>query len=370
MENFIASIYNYIYILVVAIITISYLPKYKILNPYNNFNTQSNSTGILLLSIITFIGFRPLSEKYFVDMIAYAYRLRNFAGSDFEFTWSTDNIIFDNLFVWWGSVGLGETLFFIFMASIYFGCAYYGIKRLLPNHVMIAFLVYLAAFSTFSYSTNGIKAGAAASIFILALGFYDKKIVCFPLLLMSLGFHHSMILPIAAFILTLFFKKPKWYYYGWLFCLIMACLHITYFQNLFAGFSDEQGAMYLTATKETSDAYIGFRPDFILYSAAPVWIGYQFEMRNIYELSDTFKTLMHFYLTSNAIWMLCMYASFNNRIAYLSWFIYPIVVIYPYLDKGNTDSNRFLKLTKVVEYHLYFTLFMVIVYYGILSLGR
>lgn len=72
-----------------------------------------------------------------------------------------------------------------------------------------AYLVFLAAFSTFSYATNGIKAGAAASIFILALSYSDKLSICIPLLLVSLSFHHSMTLPLAAFALTFIFKNTK-----------------------------------------------------------------------------------------------------------------------------------------------------------------
>ena len=247
---------------------------------------------------------------------------------------------------------------------------YFGLKRLFPGSTKLAFLTYLAGFSTFSYSVNGIKAGAAASIFILALSFRNKKWLCTLLMLISLGFHHSMILPIASCIIAFFIKKPKLYYWIWGFCLLMAILHITYFQGIFAGMSDEQGAKYLLSTEETTTAHIGFRPDFILYSAVPVVMGYYFEIKNRYHLSRKYHFLIHFYILTNAIWMLCMYASFNNRIAYLSWFVYPIVIIAPFLDKHNHNPFRYVELGKAVRYHLYFTMFMVIVYYGILNLGR
>lgn len=371
MESFIASIYQYIYLAFVAIVTFVSIRKYKRYPIDSNVNQQS-STGaeLLLVAIMTlFIGLRPISG-FFVDMGSYNAWLKNQQGSTFFFTWDTDNKIFDNFITWWGCNGFDSYLLFFIIALMYFGCAYIGIRRLFGRYALIAYIVFLAGFSTYSYSTNGIKAGAAASLFIMALGYMDKKVLCAALMLVSLGFHHSMIMPIAAFVLTIFLKNPKWYYYGWFACFLLAVFHVSYFQNLFGGMADEQGQLYLMATEETTDAHMGFRPDFVLYSAMPVWIGYQLEMKKKMVLSSTCRTLIHFYLTANSIWMLCMYASFTNRIAYLSWFVYPIVIIYPFLDKNNRDAKRFVKFRKAVLYHLYFTLFMCVVYYGLLSLGR
>lgn len=364
----IASIYQYIYIVLVAIVSFSDIGRYKNA-PTGRLSSSKGREWLLVVFMTLFIGLRPISG-YFVDMSAYKFNMQRLQGSIFYFTWETDNKIFDNFFNWWGCSGFDLHLFFLIMAAIYFGGGYIGIKRLFREYAMIAYVVFLGAFSTFSYSTNGIKAGAAASIFIMALGYMDKLWICIPLILLSLGFHHSMIMPIAAFVLTIFFKNPKWYYYGWFACFLLAAFHVTYFQLLFGGMADEQGAGYLMATEATSEAHIGFRPDFVLYSAAPVWIGYQLEMKKNMKLSNTYHTLMHFYLATNAIWMLCMYAEFNNRIAYLSWFVYPIVIIYPFLDDKNTDPHRFIKMRKVVVYHLGFTMFMTFIYYGLFSLGR
>lgn len=362
----ISSIYQYIYLGVVAVLTFICIRQYR-QKPAYEFRS---SNGLLLAIVASLaIGLRPISG-YFVDMSAYSLALRRLNGEPFEFIKDTDNIIFDNLIQWWGSNGFNEQLFFLLIAIIYFGCAYIGIKKLFPEHTKIAFVAFLGAFSTFSYATNGIKAGAAASIFIMALGYMDKLWVCIPLMLVSYGFHHSMILPIAAFGLTIVLKKPQWFYFGWLVCFIFACLHITYFQSLFGNMADDQGSLYLLATSETTDAQMRFRPDFVLYSAVPVWLGYQFEIKHKAIISPTYKRLMHFYLAANAVWMLCMYASFTNRIAYLSWFVYPILITYPFLDKANPDPLKYTKLRKAVYYHLFFTLFMYIVYYGLLSLGR
>lgn len=372
MGQFLASLYNYIYILVVAIITLYYLPKYVyVKNQGISHNEQNNNNAYLLLVfVIVFIGLRPISGKYFFDMSAYDRILTLYEYEHFEFDWDTDNKIFDNFILWFATRHLDHRIFFLLMAALYFGAMYFGLKRLFPQSAKLAFLTYLAGFSTFSYSVNGIKAGVAASIFILALSYSDKKLVCALLMLISLGFHHSMILPIVTCLLAFYIKNPKLYYLIWIFCLLMCIFRVKYFQEVFAGMSDEQGAIYLTATEKTTSAHMGFRPDFILYSAVPVIMGYYFELGGRYKLSRKFQFLIHFYILTNAIWMLCMYASFNNRIAYLSWFVYPIVIIAPFLDKFNNDSRRYLKLDQAVKYHLFFTMFMVFIYYGLLNFGR
>lgn len=371
MELFLASIYQYIYIFAIAIITLVFLPQYV------NDRTQgilradglSNNAYFLLIAVILFIGFRPYNGA-FVDMMNYIELLNFYSNREYEFDWNTDNKIFDNFFVWFASGNYDYRYFFLIIAIIYFGAMYCGLKRLFPDNTKLAFLTYLAGFSTFSYSVNGIKAGAAASIFILALSFWDKKVICSILMLISLGFHHSMTMPIGAAVISFFIKNTKFYYAIWGFCLLMAILHITYFQGVFAGMTNDSGVGYLTATEETTTARIAFRPDFVLYSCVPVIMGYYFEIKGAYHLTRKTQFLIHFYILTNAIWLLCMYASFNNRIAYLSWFVYPIVIIAPFLDKRNHNSLRYVELGKAVRYHLYFTMFMVIVYYGILHLGR
>ncbi len=53
---------------------------------------------------------------------------------------------------------------------------------------------------------------------------------------------------------------------------------------------------------------------------------------------------------------LCMYAGFTNRIAYLSWLIYPIVLIYPYLDDECAwGSKRYSQFSIVMLLHMMFT---------------
>lgn len=360
-----AAYYKTIYLILVTLMTLGGYSQYQRRNGLREFKHTTTDTiaGALALFMVLFIGFRPVSGRYFVDMANYVMHYTAlYEGEIFEFNWNTENKLFDNLFAWWGSEWLGYTSFFVFIAAIYFGAAYMGIRKLFPNHRLTAYLVFLAAFSTFSYGTNGIKAGAAASLFILAMGYRENLKVCIPLVLISWGFHHSMIMVVSAFVVTLFFKNPKYYFLGWVFCFLMAAAHVTALANLFAGATTEHGAGYLLSEGGADGTKGGFRIDFILYSAMPVLVGYYAVFKKKMQLSRLYKDLLNLYLCLNGLWMLCMYANFTNRIAYLSWFLYPIVLIYPFLQE-QWGKSRYKTFGFVMLGHLGFTLFMNIIYY-------
>ncbi len=353
---FSAEYYPAIYLTIVTLLTL--ITCHQGRNPRNN----TFAAFSLCVFMILFIGFRPLSGKVFVDMGNYAmlFRIVKWEGFDFD----VSNLIFDNLFDYLGGTGWDISFFFVLIASIYFGCMFIACKKLFPGNVLLAFLVYLAAFSTFSYGTNGIKAGAAASIFLVALAYSRTYYISIPMALISWGFHHSMQLPVVAFIGSILFKKTSWYYGLWIFCLICSLLHITVFQTIFAGWTDKQGAGYLNTIDAEFVTHQGFRIDFVLYSVCPIIMGYYATVK--YRFKDRFyDILLRTYTLTNAIWLLCMYAPFNNRIAYLSWLMYPIVLIYPCMKQQKYNQSLIRSRNLIVGLHLGFTLFMYLVYYNI-----
>ena len=170
-----------------------------------------------------------------------------------------------------------------------------------------------------------------------------------------------MILCVAAYVVVSIYRNPKVYLLFWLFCLLIALLHIGFFQELFAGMTDESGTNYLTSTEDWG-GNSGFRYDFVLYSATPVVVGWWIIFKKKI-MSARYNFLLNMYLLTNGIWMLCMYASFTNRIAYLSWFMLPIVLIYPFInEKISPRQNKYL--SRIALAHLSFTLFMAFIYYS------
>lgn len=375
------EIYEYLILLIVTIWTIQLSKQYSI-NTFNSlrstYKKQENVILIFVAFLILLIGLRPMGPDtswMWADSANYKHSYNIREGYSFVFNPYTENLIWDNLFDWWASNSLGISPLFLFGDTIYFGCTYLACRKWFPRDTTMAYLVFLGAFSTFSYSFNGVKAGIAGAIFLLGLAYYEKRALSVALILISWGFHHSMQMPVAAYILTLFYKNPKWYFYGYAFCVVMSVFHVTFFANMFASLSnDERGAEYLLATGAEEYAHItGFRPDFLLYSVIPILVGYKIVLKEKLKVSKLYSALLHMYICTNGIWCLCMYASYSNRIAYLSWFMYPFVLIYPFLKedlKGMLflkSRNQYVQLAKVASYHLYFTLFMELVFYKFLK---
>lgn len=351
--------YNGIYLFVITIFTLIYYNKCK---HYTSGDIGTMPLVFLAISMTLFIGLRPI-HRGFMDMINYSYVYDYNLGIPFDFDWESENYLFDNWFSFCYSHSFDKSLFFLSIALIYFIGAAIACKKLFKKHSVIAFLFFLGAFSTFSYGTNGIKAGAAMSIFLLAIAWWRNKIISILLLWITLGFHHSMLMPVAAFILCYFVRKPKWFFYGWLACLILAVAHVTSFMNVVADFvsgDNVRAATYLDANVVWGGKS-GFRYDFVLYSALPVLAGYYIIVKRQIK-SETYNFMWSLYCVINAFWLICMYAQFTNRIAYLSWGIYPFVLCYPFL-MVKFDDRQYKWLANIALLHLGFTLFMNIIYY-------
>lgn len=360
-----AQYYSYIYLLLVTILTIGLSNKYSLF-PKSRLNSktayENNIIGyIIAITFSLFIGTRPFSYL-FVDMMNYRLYYNTFYyGNVFDIDWGTENFIFDNLFAWCGANYLSIATFILVVAFGYFMLAFKAMTIFFRKDALYGFVVWLGAFSTFSYGTNGIKAGLAASIFLCALAYRYKPIKAVIFLLLSLGFHHSMMLPVAAYVVCFCISKPKYYFMFWIFSLFVALLHISFFQILFSSMADESGADYLTQTDEWGGK-TGFRYDFVLYSAIPVVIGYYAMFKRGLQ-SKMYEFLYSTYLLTNGIWMLCMYASFTNRIAYLSWAFLPVVTMFPFFSK-EFMPRQYSMANKVAWFQLAFTLAMNFIYYG------
>lgn len=354
-----AALYQIVYLIVVTIFTIALSVAHGRKSLISQTRSSNDYRGYILALIFSlFIGLRPLSGRYFVDMANYRanyYALR--LGKNFEFSLDKENYLFDNIFDWLAANYIEITVFFLIIAIVYFLGYYIAIARLFPGDSLYAFIIFLGAFSTFSYATNGIKAGAASALFLCAIAYRDKKIIAAILLFATLGFHHSMVVPIVAYLFALICKNSKYYFLFWGGCLLISAAHITFFQELFAGLTtDESAVEYLTENNTDWGGKTGFRLDFVLYSALPLAVGwYAIFKQNVRSLQYQF--ILNIYLFTNAIWMLCMYVPFNNRIAYLSWCMYPIVFSYPFFNCVPMIKQRKL-LNEVVWIQLMFTLVM------------
>lgn len=359
-------LYVYIYLIIVTIITISYLPNHLKTMYIRSSQKQKNemlSALLLTLFMILFIGFRPISWG-FGDMPGYAFAMIDHRFEFVDINWN-NNFIFVSLMSFLSSIGSSERVPILILAIINFGATYFAMKRFFPNDVLLAMLVFFAAFSTFGAATNGLKSGCAMALFLIALSYRNNIKLFMLFLLLSIGFHHSMQLPIGAFGVCYYYKKTKNYLLFWFLCLLLSALHVQYFMDYFGTVTDDQGASYLTVEAGSSESHFtgktGFRLDFVIYSSLPIIIGYIAIFKRKIR-SSMYQFLYNVYLVTNGIWLLCMYAQFTNRIAYLSWGMIPLLIIYPFIH-CNWGKDKYNMLFYVVMGHLSFTLFMQFVVY-------
>lgn len=356
-----AKYYHPIFLIIIILLSIYCFIKYggnngrKLLD---NKNEPQMASIALTVFMMLFIGTRPISGRYFVDMRGVANLWWWWdQGDTYTFQWSYENRAYDNIRAFMSTYGMPVEYFFLLIAIIYFGCMYIACRKLFPRDTLFSLVVYLTAFSTFSYGVNGFKAGSAASLFLVALAYYENYKIMIPMLILSWGFHHSMVMVVCSFICVFFFRKTKYYFYFWLIAFFIAAFHISFFQNIFAKLADDTGAVYLRGQVHGK----GFRLDFIAYSAVPVLIGYYAIFKQKLQ-SNNYSILLNLYLMTNSIWMLCMYAEFTNRIAYLSWFLHPWVMIYPFINEAMGDFKY--RIANYIAFgHLLFTLFLFMIYW-------
>ena len=369
MFNLGPELYSPIYYAVVGFLSFLVFFQYDNYSNDRFYDPQRQPVlGICLFTLLLaiFIGLRPVSKEFFVDMDLYDAVYNLVRGREFIFhTEAGTNLIFDNLFYYFASREIPSTYFFLLISIIYFTGISWACSLLFPRDRMASILVYLAAFSTYAYGTNGIKAGAAASVFLVAVALYQKRkwLGVVLLMLVSLGIHHAMILPIGAFLVCLVIKNPKLVFAFWVISFFLSLFHVTFFQELLASIVDEQGAGYLLGAGGHTKVEIfgGFRIDFIIYSVVPIVVGLIAIEKHKIE-SESYFFLLNLYTIINAVWLLCMYSDFTNRIAYLSWMLFPIVLIYPFLNE-EWEGPKYKIFQWVAYGHLVYNLFMVLIYW-------
>lgn len=220
---------------------------------------------------------------------------------------------------------------FYLTATIYVMNYYTAAKRLSGEYAFILFLMMLCTFQFIGYGSNTIRAGFAASFVILGISFYQRTWLMLIILVMASQIHSSMLLPVFMLLLSLRIKNNKLFLYGWLLSFILSFAMGKYFEVMFQGFVEDHRTAYLNSAG-TEGYKVGFRWDFLIYSMIPIVLGYYY----IYKLklrSAFYQFVWRAYLGTNAIWVLVIRANFTDRFAYLSWFLFPILLFYPLLNQ-------------------------------------
>lgn len=322
-----------------------------------NDNTIIVSIVVFLTILLTtLIGFRSIDDTGFGDTALYV-RIYERAGQlgrlmPFEPGYNFLMILCKN-------IGLSIQLFFCLLGYLYIYFQYKGSCILLGGHSLLVYFLIIGAFSFNGYAINGIRNGLGCSILFLALPyiFSDQKnkwvvggAICF----IASSIHSSTILPALCFFAARFYfntfdKGFKCWIASIFFSLLLGSFFITLFTGL--GFDDRLDGYLETPSRH------GFRWDFLLYSSVPILLAYYY-IKILDRKDRIYEFLISSYMLSNALWILVINASFSNRFAYLSWFLYPLVIAYPlivfdtpnYMSKQKLGLSLYLMFTLIMYY--------------------
>ena len=344
---------------------------------------------ILIIILILFIGLRPV-HRLFGDTTTYARTYRAISSEFGEIDWSGE-WFFSLIRTCCKSMGFSVSGFFLVVEAGYLGFMFWAYKKALWENAWFAMMFALSAYSLFTYGVNGMRNGLACSVVTLAIimAAKDKKfIVAGILCFLAMGIHKSTILPAAAMVAAMsVLKKPKIALLFWLLSIPVSLVGGGPISNFFMslGFDDRATAYMSGENMQYGNfSHTGFRWDFLAYSAMPVWLIWyvlrrteqkrlemgvekttEEEESGVYGagiLADTesmrvFNVISIVYLLANAFWVMVIKAAFSNRFAYLSWFIYPLVLAYGVI-RLHIWEDQDKKAGLILLAHAAFTMFM------------
>lgn len=337
---------------------------------------------------ILFLGLRP-AHWTFGDTAVYAYTYMHtspeFGEIDFHKEW-----LFALFRTWCRSMGFSVTTFLFLIEFGYIGFMLLAFKKLLWEDTWFAVLFFFSAYSFYVYGVNGIRNGLACSICLAAFAFIIKDknyLIGCVFLFAAFSIHKSTLLPIGALFAALFvIKKPKLALFFWVASIPISLVAGGPISNFFMSLGfDDRAEAYLSGDnmKYGNFSNTGFRWDFLLYSAMPVWliwttqkkiektrkdmggVCYEEEESGVYgagiladaESMRVFNALSTIYLLANSFWVMVAKASFSNRFAYLSWFMYPLIIAYAVVRLHIWDDQD-RKAGWILIFHAAFTMFM------------
>lgn len=253
-------------------------------------------------------------------------------------------------------------IFYILCSVLYVGPIYLVCKKYFKEYALFAFILFVSSMSFWSFGINGVRNGLATSFFLLGIYFYDKKWLMYTLMLLSLTFHKSLILSFIAFIIAIQTTNTLLLIRIWLVLVIVSYVFGSQVETIMSDFllnsrlvEDKRVDTYFSDELDGVVIERGYRLDFIIYSGIAIFLAYYYKYKKGFK--DAFyDRIVNTYIIANAIWIVLIYAAYTNRIAYLSWFIMPLVLVYPLLKQKDLVKNQNLFLGLLILGTLAFTL--------------
>ena len=278
------------------------------------------------------MGTRPISFE-FGDMGVYALEFEDYAHG---VSLNTSKELIFGMFMKISSSIMSAEMFFLLCAFIYVFPLYLASKKFFKNYWFYSLFILIISFSFWAYGTNGIRNGIGTSLFIYGLS-KNKNVVKVAIFLLAISIHTSLILPTVAFLISLFYKNIKFYLFAWIIAIPLSLVLGGFWENFFLnlGFVEKSRIVGYFVDNQLAldnivEVKVGFRWDFLIYSATGVFAGYYYIFKKKFD-DVLYNRLFAIYLMCNALWILVIRANFSNRFAYLSWFLLGLIIIYPLL---------------------------------------
>lgn len=335
---------------------------------YSEGSPMQGVACLLSFLVALFLGLRKLAQE-FGDTRGYA----AFYSSDLHY-WPVDlrtEWLWYNIQVVCKHIGMNVHEFFLFVAIVYVGGMLFCAVVLMRKNLWLSMVFFLTAFQFFTYGTNGIRNGFACSLELMALsllsGSTAKRMWGFLLMFAAMSVHRSTLIPTAGALATLYLvKDTKTALRFWLASIAISLVAGPVVEQLIVslGLDGRMTGYSMSQNNENVMGYFshtGFRWDFLLYSSVPVamiWYTTRYRRFN----NPEFTIFANSYLLANAFWIMVIRAAFSNRFAFLSWFMYPVVIAYPLL-RMNLWKDQDRKTAIVVFLYTGFTFFMFFIYY-------
>ena len=321
---------------------------------------------ILICLVLSFwLGSRP-NSILFGDTSTYKRAYEALETNFVEINWS-EEWVFQWIGVTCKKFSLEATDYLVVMYFLYVFSALWAVKKFMPLNPMLGMLFVFASLSYFTYGVNGVRNGVACHIMLLSFAFLleSKLTIGILLSLVAFGIHRSTILPIVGIFTAMYLvRDAKYGIMFWLASIVISLIARDLMIDLFAslGFDDRMSS-YTSADRDmTGFSHSGFRWDFLLYSSMPIVLGWYVVIER--KLVDNwYNALLVTYCLANAFWVMVIEAAFSNRFAYLSWFMYPILIAYPLVNMPIWEEQD--KMTgRILMAYVGFTVFMNVVYWG------
>lgn len=324
------SFYWGIFLLIVLTISlVSNLAKTeKVLTAYRSNSVLARFLMFLNILFITFFvgADKPVYEEKFLDVCRYGFVSTDYLG----WSWLTYCISF---------ITHSYIIYFFILAFIYVVGNFMFCKFNSRNYLLL-FVAVISFMGFYAYGVNTIKSGLGLSLLMLALcNIEKKKYIVALFMFLAYQIHHSTIIPIAAFIVAFNLRRTRYCYLGWFVCIGLSLFFGSFFRTYLGAYlgEDDRYTSYLMSG-ESERYQVGFRYDFLIYSAVPIIWGYLVEKWGY--LNEHWILYFRAYIIANSFWILVISMPFTDRVAYLSWFLIPYILLVPILDGNAKIPNR------------------------------